>query len=107
MTSSNPYIRIHDGVLRTAAQNHQGAADYLQAIPTSTHPPIENFLSSLGPLFGDVRAAGLTVLDQRRADYESQARGHQQMTAGLHETAAAFQNHEEQAAKQLRGVIDT
>lgn len=100
-------IQISPQTLRQAAQHHQGAADYLQTVPSTTHPPIEGFLSSLGPIFGGFRAAGLELLDQRRACYEQQARDHQHVTAGLNESATAWESHEADGAQQMRGLLDS
>lgn len=100
-------VKVDGDVLSVASQKHRYAADYFQAHSTRTSPPIEQFLGSLGPIFGDFRAAGLEVLDRRRADYETQASGHADMSSGLTQVTTAWQGHEQQAAQQLRGVVDT
>lgn len=104
--SGDETIRISGQALREAAQHHQEAADYLQTVP-NTHPQIEGFLSSLGPIFGGFRAASLELLDQRRTCYEQQARDHQQVTAGLNQSAAQWDNHEAGGAQQMRGLLDS
>lgn len=104
--SGGETMRISGQALREAAQHHQEAADYLQTVP-DTHPQIEGFLSSLGPIFGGFRAAGLELLDQRRACYEQQARDHRHVTAGLNESAALWDSHEAGGAQQMRGLLDT
>lgn len=100
-------IKVDDGTLNVAGQQHQGAADYLHAVNSRTHPLIESFLGSLGPIFGDFRAAGLEVLGRRRADYDAQASGHDDVAAGLATAVARWHVHEQDAAQQLRGVTDT
>lgn len=99
-------VKVDGDALHAAGQNHQYAADYFQAHNERTGPPIEQFLGSLGPVFGDFRAAGLEVLDHRRADYEAQASGHADMTSGLTTVMTTWQGHEQQAAQQMRGVAD-
>lgn len=106
MTSSNPYIRIHDGVLRRAAAQHRGAADYLQSVPASSHGQIEAFLSSLGPMFGDFRAAGMQTLEMRRQNYEDQAADHHQVSAGLETSADTWVAGESDAQQQFRGLTE-
>ncbi|GAT07599.1 ESX-1 secretion-associated protein [Mycolicibacterium novocastrense] len=99
-------IRIEQENLRQAAAQHQGASDYLATVPSS-HPDIQGFLGSLGPIFGGFRAAGMQVLDRRRQDYERQARHHLRVADGLHEAANRWDTHESDSAQQMRGVIDT
>jgi len=96
-------IRIDSAHLRSAAQQHQGAADYLRGVP-ATHPQIESFLSSLGPIFGDFKAAGGQVLDARKQCYDKQADDHEHVTSGLHQVAAAWDSHEQDARQQFRGL---
>lgn len=98
-------IRVVGAKLRSAGQKHQDAADYLRAVP-DTHPQIQEFLTSMGPLFGDFRAAGLNVLDQRKACYTKQADDHEHVNNGLNQAASTWDNHEGGASQQFRGVAE-
>lgn len=96
-------IRVVGDKLRGAGLKHQDAADVLRAVP-DTHPQIEAFLTSLGPVFGDFRAAGGNALGRRKDCYEKQAQGHEHVNDGLHKAASTWDNHEDGAGQQFRGL---
>jgi hypothetical protein len=99
-------IRIETEQLRKAATHHQGASDYLATLPNS-HPQIQNFLGSLGPIFGGFRAAGVEVLDQRRQCYEQQAHHHLRVADNLQQAASQWDAHESDAVQEMRSILDT
>ena len=91
--------------LREAAAHHQETSDYLRTVPSS-HAAIQESLDSLGPIFGELREAGRELLELRRQCYEQQADDHADMAHKLTMSATMWDQHEEDAARDLRGIVD-
>lgn len=98
-------IHVVPANLREAAGYHQQTADYLRTIP-SAHGAIQESLDSLGPIFGDLSESGRDLLEQRRLCYEQQADAHADMAHRLMTSATLWEQHEEEAAQRLDGVVD-
>jgi hypothetical protein len=62
--------------------------------------------TSLGPIFGELREAGRELLELRRRCYEQQADNHADMAHNLRMSATMWDQHEEEAARNLGGIID-
>lgn len=92
--------------LRRAADEHRVAAERLMAIGTG-NAQIMASLNSLGPVFADLRAAGQALLDERRASYEQQSAAHSALAQRLTEAAAAWEEHDTDAAQRLRDIGGT
>ncbi len=91
--------------LRDAAVHHDETSAYLRTVPSS-HPAIQASLDSLGPIFGELREAGRELLELRRQCYEQQADNHAEMAHNLRISATLWERHDEQAARDLGGIID-
>jgi hypothetical protein len=98
-------IHVVPAQLREAAAQHQQISDYLRTVP-STHPAIQESLDSLGPIFSELREAGRELLELRRQCYEQQADDHADLARNLRIGAAAWDQHEHEAARNLGGVAD-
>jgi hypothetical protein len=98
-------IHVVPAQLREAAVHHQQTSDYLRTVPSS-HPAIQESLDSLGPIFGELREAGRELLELRRQCYEQQADNHADMADNLRISATMWDQHEEEAARNLGGIID-
>jgi excreted virulence factor EspC (type VII ESX diderm) len=98
-------IRVVPAHLREAAAHHQETSDYLRTVPSS-HAAIQESLDSLGPIFGELRDAGRDLLELRRQCYEQQADDHADMAEKLVISAAAWEQHEQDAARDFGGLID-
>jgi hypothetical protein len=98
-------VHVVPARLREAAAHHQETSDYLRTIPAS-HPAIQASLDSLGPIFGELREAGRELLELRRQCYEQQAGDHADMAHKLTASAAMWEQHEEDAARDLGGIVD-
>ncbi len=98
-------IRVVPAHLREAAAHHQETADYLRTVPAS-HAAIQESLDSLGPIFGELRDAGRELLELRRQCYEQQADEHADMAEKLSASAAMWEEHEQDAARNFGGIID-
>lgn len=98
-------IRVVPAHLREAAAHHQETSDYLRTVP-STHAAIQESLDSLGPIFGELRDAGRDLLELRRQCYEQQADDHADMAEKLVISATAWEQHEQDAARDFGGLID-
>ncbi|OBA69372.1 hypothetical protein A5641_15765 [Mycobacterium sp. 1554424.7] len=98
-------IRVVPAHLREAAAHHQETSDYLRTVPSS-HAAIQESLDSLGPIFGELRDAGRELLELRRQCYEQQADDHADMAEKLGISAAAWEQHEQDAARDFGGLID-
>ena len=98
-------IRVDPANLRDAAAKHTEAADYLRTVP-ATHDAIQESLDSLGPIFGEFREAGRELLEQRRLCYQAQADEHAAMADRLGESAARWEQHEQERAGAFRSVLD-
>ncbi|OBG31200.1 ESX-1 secretion-associated protein [Mycobacterium sp. E3198] len=98
-------IRVVPAHLREAAARHQETSDYLRTVPSS-HAAIQESLDSLGPVFGELRAAGRELLELRRQCYEQQADDHADMAEQLSASAAMWEEHEQEAARNFRGIGD-
>jgi hypothetical protein len=77
----------------------------LRTIPAS-HAAIQASLDSLGPIFGELRDAGRDLLELRRQCYEQQADDHADMAHNLTASAAMWEQHEEDASRDLGGIVD-
>jgi hypothetical protein len=98
-------IHVVPAQLREAAGHHRETSDYLRTVPSS-HAAIQESLDSLGPVFGDLREAGRELLELRRQCYEQQADDHADMADKLIVSAAAWEQHEQDAARNFRGIVD-
>jgi Excreted virulence factor EspC, type VII ESX diderm len=98
-------IRVVPAHLREAAAHHQETSDYLRTVPAS-HAAIQESLDSLGPVFSELREAGRDLLELRRQCYEQQADDHADLADKLTVSAAMWEEHEQEAARDLRGVVD-
>ncbi|OBH04505.1 MULTISPECIES: ESX-1 secretion-associated protein [unclassified Mycobacterium] len=98
-------IRVVPAHLREAAAHHQETADYLRTVPAS-HAAIQESLDSLGPIFSELRDAGRELLELRRQCYERQADEHADMADKLSASAAMWEEHEQDAARNFGGITD-
>ncbi len=98
-------IRVVPAHLREAAAHHQETSDYLRTVPSS-HAAIQESLDSLGPVFGELRDAGRELLELRRQCYEQQADDHADMAEKLSASAAMWEEHEQDAARNFGGIVD-
>lgn len=98
-------IRVVPAHLRRAAAHHQDTSDYLRTIPSS-HAAIQESLDSLGPIFGELRDAGRELLELRRQCYEQQADEHADIAEKLSASAAMWEEHEQDAARNFGGIGD-
>lgn len=98
-------IHVDQGVLTTAAGNHQQASDYLATVPAS-HAAIQTTLDSLGPIYGDFRRAAGSLLDARKNCYDDQSSEHSAVSDNLHLAVATWNKHEQDAATEFRGLTD-
>lgn len=98
-------IHVVPAHLRQAAAHHQETSDYLRTVPSS-HAAIQDSLDSLGPIFGELRDAGRELLELRRQCYEQQASDHANLADKLTASAALWEEHEQGAAQQFRGIVD-
>lgn len=89
--------------LRQAAGEHRNTAEYLATVP-ARQADIMSTLESLGPVFAEFREAGRELLDQRRVCYEQQAAAHAELADRLTRAADFWEQHDEDAARQLRDV---
>jgi Excreted virulence factor EspC, type VII ESX diderm len=98
-------IRVVPAHLRQAAAHHRETSDYLRTVPSS-HAAIQESLDSLGPVFGELRDAGRELLELRRQCYEQQADDHADIAEKLGISAATWEQHEQDAARDFGGIID-
>ncbi|MCV7089978.1 ESX-1 secretion-associated protein [Mycobacterium interjectum] len=98
-------IRVVPAHLREAAAHHQETSDYLRTVPSS-HAAIQESLDSLGPVFGELRDAGRELLELRRQCYEQQADDHADIAEKLSVSAAMWEEHEQEAARNFGGIVD-
>ena len=98
-------IHVNQDVLTNAADNHQEAADYLSTV-AATHDGIRATLRSLGPIYADFSQAADSLLDARRDCYDRQANEHSTVSENLHRAVQAWNDHEDNAAQQFRGIGD-
>ena len=98
-------IHVVPARLREAAAHHRETADYLRTVPSS-HAAIQESLDSLGPVFSELREAGRELLELRRQCYEQQADDHADLAEKLTTSAAAWEQHEQDAAREFRGIVD-
>src|ERR1700678_463015 len=96
-------IHVVPAHLREAAAHHQETSEYLRTMPSS-HAAIQESLGSLGPICGELRDAGGEFLELRRQCYQQQADDHADMADKLGVSAAAWDQHEEDAAGKLGGI---
>ncbi|MEE6178365.1 ESX-1 secretion-associated protein [Mycobacterium sp. 050134] len=99
-------IRVVPAQLRDAAAHHRETSDYLRTVPSS-HAAIQESLDSLGPIFGELREAGRELLELRRDCYEQQADDHADVADKLVASAAIWEEHEQDAARHFRGIVDS
>jgi excreted virulence factor EspC (type VII ESX diderm) len=98
-------IRVVPAHLRQAAAHHRDTSDYLRTVPSS-HAAIQESLDSLGPIFGELRDAGRELLELRRQCYQQQADDHAEMADKLAVSAALWEQHDTDAARDFGGIID-
>jgi hypothetical protein len=98
-------VHVVPAQLREAAGHHQQTADYLRTVPAS-HPAIQDSLDSLGPIFSELREAGRELLELRRQCYQEQADDHAAMAHDLNMSATMWDQHEEESARNLGGIVD-
>lgn len=98
-------IHVNQAVLTKAAANHQETSDYLATVSAS-HEDIRTMLSSLGPIYGDLRQAADAMLDARKRCYDSQSSEHSTMAGNLRDAVSRWNKHEEDAARSFRGLTD-
>jgi Excreted virulence factor EspC, type VII ESX diderm len=98
-------IHVVPAHLREAAGHHRETSDYLRTVPSS-HAAIQESLDSLGPIFAELRDAGRELLEARRQCYEQQAENHADMAEKLTMSAAMWEQHEQDAARHFRGIVD-
>lgn len=98
-------IQIETANLRAAADRHRETAEYLATIPTS-HSQIQASLDSLGPIYRGLAEAGRQLLEDRRQCYLDQAAEHAEMAGSLDTVAAMWDQHEQDAAAEFRGLSD-
>lgn len=98
-------IHVVPAHLRDVAARHQQTSEQLRTIPSS-HAAIQQSLDSLGPIFGELREAGRELLEARRQCYEQQADAHADLAQNLQMSATLWEQHEQQAADKLGGILD-
>ncbi|AKN15662.1 ESX-1 secretion-associated protein [Mycobacterium haemophilum] len=98
-------IRVVPAQLREAAVRHQQTAEYLRTVPSS-HAAIQESLDSLGPIFTEFREAGRELLELRRQCYLQQADDHADLAHNLRMSAAMWDQHEDEAARNLGSIVD-
>jgi hypothetical protein len=98
-------IHVVPARLREAADHHQQTSDYLRTVPSS-HAAIQESLDSLGPIFGELRDAGRELLELRRQCYEQQADDHSDLAHNLRASATMWEQHEEEAGRNLGSIVD-
>lgn len=98
-------IHVVPAHLRQAAARHQETSEYLRTVPSS-HEAIQDSLDSLGPIFGELRDAGRELLELRRQCYEQQAADHADLADKLAASATMWEEHEQDAARNLGGIAD-
>jgi hypothetical protein len=89
------HLNVAPDELRQAAGGHRETADYFATVP-SGHAAILASLESLD--------AGMELLNQRRVCYEQQAAAHAELADRLFEAAGRWEEHDADAAEQLRDV---
>jgi hypothetical protein len=97
------HLNVVPAQLRQAAGEHRDTADHLATVP-ARQGDILATLESLGPIFAEFRDAGRELLDQRRVCYEQQAAAHADLADRLSRAADFWEQHDEDAARQLRAV---
>lgn len=98
-------IHVVPAHLREAAAHHQQTSQHLRTLPES-HAAIQESLDSLGPIFSELRDAGRELLEIRRQCYEQQADDHAAIAQDLHTSATLWEQHEDESATKLRGILD-
>lgn len=98
-------IHVVPAHLRQAAARHQETSEYLRTVPSS-HEAIQDSLDSLGPVFSELRDAGRELLELRRQCYEQQAADHADLADKLAASATIWEEHEQDAARNLGGIAD-
>lgn len=98
-------IHVVPAHLREAAAHHQQTSEQLRALPAS-HAAIQASLDSLGPIYSELREAGRELLELRRECYEQQADDHADIAQNLHTSAALWEQHEQEAAGKLGGILE-
>ena len=99
------HLEVEPDELRQAARQHRGTAEQLRTVPADNAGILAS-LESLGPVFTEFRQAGRELLDQRRACYERQAAAHEDLADRLEHAAAAWEQHDTDAAARLRAVSE-
>ena len=96
-------INVDSSNLRSAATQHDAAAQYLRTVP-DTHADIQASLDSLGPIFAGLREAGRELLEQRKACYYQQADDHADMCTHLDTAATTWEQSEAERARRVQAV---
>lgn len=98
-------VHVVPAHLREAAAHHEHTSNQLRTLPAA-HAAIQQSLDSLGPIFGELREAGRELLELRRQCYEQQADDHAAIAENLHTSAALWEQHEQESADKLGGIVD-
>ena len=97
------HLNVVPAELRRAAGQHRDTAEHLATVP-ARQAVIMATLESLGPVFAEFRDAGAELLDQRKVCYEQHAAAHAELADRLSRAADFWEQHDEDAARQLRDV---
>lgn len=97
------HLDVAPAQLRRAARHHRCTAEQLRGVPAG-NAAIMDSLTSLGPVFAELREAGRELLDQRRSCYERQAAAHDDLADRLDHAATAWEQHDTVAAEQMRAI---
>ncbi|CAM4302707.1 hypothetical protein MB901379_00048 [Mycobacterium basiliense] len=98
-------IHVAPEHLREAAAHHEQTSEYLRTVPSS-HAAILESLDSLGPIFSELRGAGRDLLELRRQCYEQQADDHADIAQNLRTSAAMWEQHDQDAARDFGSIVD-
>ncbi len=100
---SHDQIHVDAEVTQRAADGHASAAQYLRSVPDSNEA-IMTCLESLGPVYAELREAGRSKLDERKACYHAHADEHDRVAAGLQQVNTVWSNHEEDSGAAFRAL---
>lgn len=98
------HLHVELEQLREAARHHRRAAEQLRTVPAG-NADIMDTLTSLGPVFAELRDAGRQLLEERRSCYQRQADAHDDLAVRLDQAAAAWEQHDTDAAGRMRSVM--
>lgn len=97
------HLDIAPEELRQAARHHRRTAEQLRTV-SAGNADIMDTLTSLGPVFAELRDAGRQLLEERRSCYQRQADAHDDLAVRLDHAAAAWEEQDTGAARQIRSV---